>query len=284
MGEDPGPTLPPTASDNAARRHLLSYGEPTQPQPSQPQVTQPGQPAPGRHAARRHPPPETSPHQAPTHQAPTHQAPPHQAPTFRAAPHQASPSQAPTYYASPYQVPAYQPQDYRELEPGEVIRYGPGVPAKPRSQPSPAAEALWRTGRLPPPSGRHARLRRLLGTALTVLLLAASGAILYFRFHHAPFQVSGVSVSQQSATACGLDVTGKIVTNGAAGTISYQWVFRPGHRTPQPLSQSVLAGQRDVYVTVAVQGQGHGSAFQTVTLQVLGPNPQSASMGVIIRC
>jgi hypothetical protein len=124
----------------------------------------------------------------------------------------------------------------------------------------------------------------LLGTALTVILLAASGAILYFRFHHAPFQVSGVSVSQQSATACGLDVTGMIVTNGAAGTISYQWVFRPGHRTPQPLSQSVLAGQRDVYVTVTVQGQGHGSAFQTVTLQVLGPNPQSASMGVIIRC
>jgi hypothetical protein len=284
MGEDPGPTLPPAASDNAARRHLLSYGQPTQPQPAQPQVTQPGQPAPGRHAARRHPPPEAPPYQAPAYQASPSQAAPSQAAPSQASPSQAPTSQAPTYYASPYQVPVYQPQGYHELEPGEVLRYGPGVPTKPRSQPSLTAEALWRTGRLPPPSGRRVRLRRLLGTALTVILLAASGAILYFRFHHAPFQVSGVSVSQQSATACGLDVTGMIVTNGAAGTISYQWVFRPGHRTPQPLSQSVLAGQRDVYVTVAVQGQGHGSAFQTVTLQVLGPNPQSASMGVIIRC
>jgi len=207
--------------------------------------------------------------------------------------------QAPPYQAQQYQPHEYQPHEYlaqeynaheyQELEPGEVIRYGPGVPTKPGSQPSPTAEALWRTGRLPPPSRRRVRLRRFLGTALTVILLAASGAILYLRFHHAPFQVTGVSISQQPAsqqpaTACGLEVTGLIVTNGAAGTISYQWVFRPGHRTPQPLSQSVIAGQRDVYVTLAVQGQGQGSAFQTVTLQVLGPNTQSASMGVIIRC
>jgi hypothetical protein len=247
MGEDPGPTLPSAAG-------------------------------PGRHAARRHPPTE-----APLYQAAPHQASPHQASPYQAAPHQASPYQAAPYQAPQYQELGYQELGYPELEPGEVIRYGPGVPTKPGSQPSPAAEALWRTGRLPP-SRRRVRLRRFLGTSLTVVLLAASGAILYLRFHHAPFQVSGVSISQQSATACGLDVTGLIVTNGTAGTISYQWVFRPGHRTPQPLSQSVIAGQRDVYVTVSVQGQGHGSAFQTVTLQVLGPTTQSASMGVIIRC
>lgn len=240
-------------------------------QPAQPALpTQPAQPAhPGRHSARRHPPTEASPHQAPPRQA----SPAEASPLYRGQ----------RYEAQEYQALQQRAQAYQEPEPGEVIRYGPGVPVKPGGQPSQTAEALWRAGRLPP-SRRRVRLRRLLGTALTVILLAASGAILYLRFHHAPFQVSGVSVSQQSATACGLDVTGLIVTNGAAGTISYQWVFRPGHRTPQPLSQSVIAGQRDVYVTVSVQGQGQGSAFQTVTLQVLGPNTQSASMGVIIRC
>jgi hypothetical protein len=258
MGKDPGPTLPSAASDSAARRHLLSYGQPTQPQ-----VAEPGQPGPGRHAARRHPPTEAPPHQ----------------------PHE---YQAHEYQASPYQAHEYQPEEFQELEPGEVIRYGPGVPVKPGSQPSPAAEARWRTGRLPP-SRRRVGLRRFLGTALTVILLAASGAILFLRFHHAPFQVSGVSISQQPisqqpASACRLDVTGLIVTNGAAGTISYQWVFRPGRSVPQPLSQAVIAGQRDVNVTVAVRGQGHGTAFKTVTLQVLGPTAQSASMGVIIRC
>ena len=68
--------------------------------------------------------------------------------------------------------------------------------------------------------------------------------------------------------------TGRIATNGSAGTVSYQWLFRPQSQAPQPLSQSVVAGQGAVYVTVAVQGQGQGSAAQTVTLQVLGPRHQ----------
>jgi len=37
-------------------------------------------------------------------------------------------------------------------------------------------------------------------------------------------------------------------------------------------------------VTVAVEGQGHGSAPQTVTLQVLGPDRRTASTNVVISC
>ena len=74
-----------------------------------------------------------------------------------------------------------------------------------------------------------------------------------------------------------MEVTGRITTNGSAGTVSYQWLFRPDRQPPQPLSQSVVAGQDAVYVTVAVEGQGHGSASQAVTLQVLGPDPRTAS-------
>ena len=118
-------------------------------------------------------------------------------------------------------------------------------------------ERVWRPGRLPEPNRRPARLRRLAGSALTVILLAASGVVLYLRLHHAPIHVTGVVISQQTHTGCVVDVTGRITTNGSAGTVSYRWLFRPGQQAPQPLSQSVAAGQKAVYVTVAVEGQGH---------------------------
>jgi len=117
-----------------------------------------------------------------------------------------------------------------------------------------------------------------------VILLAAAGAVLWLRFHHAPFNVTGVAITQQAKTTCGVDVTGRISTNGSAGTVSYQWVFRPQTEAPQPLSQTVIAGQHAVYVTVAVEGQGHGSATQEVTLDVLGPGAGTASQRVSVRC
>jgi len=146
-----------------------------------------------------------------------------------------------------------------------------------------AAERIWRTGT----PGRHrrpARLRRLLGWALTVGLLAASGVILYQRFHHAPFHVTGVAILRQTPHGCGVDVVGRIDTNGSVGTVSYQWVFRPDAHPPQPLSQSVAAGQHAIDVTVAVEGEGQGTAERIVTLQVLGPDPMSAPTTVVLHC
>lgn len=167
----------------------------------------------------------------------------------------------------------------------EVVRHGPGVPVTPPAgQAGWTAERVWRTGHPPAPPRRPRRLRRLFGSALTVILLAASGLVLFLRFHHAPFHVTGVVISQQARTGCGVDVTGRITTNGPAGTVSYQWLIQPDQQTPQPLAQSVTAGQQAVYVTTALEGSGHGSASRTVTLQVLGPDPGSASTTVVIRC
>ncbi len=167
----------------------------------------------------------------------------------------------------------------------DVLRYGPGVPA---SQAGVAAESVWRTGHRPGPpprQGRLRRVRRVLGSALTVILLVVAGVVVWLRFFdHSAFHVTGVSIIQQTKTGCGVNVTGKIVTNGSAGTVSYQWVFQPQTQAPQPLSQTVTAGQHSVFVTVAVQGQGHGSATQKVTLDVLGPDPGSAPTEVTISC
>jgi hypothetical protein len=169
--------------------------------------------------------------------------------------------------------------------PSELVRYGPGVPAGTLAgRAGLTAEHVWRNKRPAGPSRPHARLGRLFGWALTVVLLAASGVLLYLRFHHATFQVTGIAITQQTANGCGVDVTGRITTNGSAGTVSYQWLFRPGLQPSQPLAQSVVTGQHAVYVTVAVEGQGQGSASQTVILQVLDPDPGSASATVSVRC
>jgi hypothetical protein len=195
----------------------------------------------------------------------------------------ADPSPGPATDVAPGHPPTYIPP--RTQPPSDIVRYGPGVPASvPASQAGPEAERVWRTGRLPKPSRRPLRLRRLFGSALTVILLAASGVVLYLHFRHAPFHVTGVEILKQTKNGCVDDVTGQITTNGAAGTVSYQWVFRPGQQAPQPLSQSVVGGQHALYVTAVVEGQGHGSASQTATLQVLGPAQRTASAPVIVRC
>jgi|SRR5690348_3481848 hypothetical protein len=172
--------------------------------------------------------------------------------------------------------------------PGGLTRYGPGVPATPAASASHAAERIWRSGhadqsprRTPPRPGRW---RGRAGAALTVILLAASAVILFMRFHHAPFHVTGVAIAPPTRNGCGVDVTAEVSTNGAAGTVSYQWLFQPEGQAPQPLSKSVAAGQDAAYVTVAVQGSGRGTATRTVTLQVLGPDVRSASIPVTLRC
>jgi hypothetical protein len=188
--------------------------------------------------------------------------------------------------AGPANPPSHPPTEaVPPRPPTEVVRYGPGVPATlSAGQAGQTAERVWRKGRPPAPPRRPRRLRRLLGSALTVILLAASGVVLYLRFHHPPFQVTEVAISRRMRTTCGVDVTGQITTNGAPGIVSYQWLFQPSRQPPQQQSQTVANGQHAVYVTAADEGNGHGSASQTITLQVLGPDPKSASTAVVIRC
>lgn len=173
-------------------------------------------------------------------------------------------------------------------EPG-VLRYGPGVPVSAAGAASGAAgavaESAWWTGSRTGPDPRRVRMRRRLSLALTVILLIAAGVVAWLRFFdHPAFGVTGVTIIRQVKTGCGMDVTGRIATNGSAGTISYQWAFQPQAQAPQQQDQSVVSGQHEVDVTVAIEGQGHGSATQAVTLDVLGPETGTASTRVTISC
>ncbi len=264
----PGPELPSGADDGEATRASLGH-EPVTPPPAADPANPP--PRPWWEAAR---------------------AARAEAVTQPPAADPANPPPQPSWEAAPTggaetvtRLPAADPANPSLQPSSDVVRYGPGVPVNvPASQAGLQAERLWHTGHLAEKPRRRGKLRRLLGSALTVILLAAAGVVLYLRFHHAPFHVTGVVISQQAKSGCGVDVTGRISTNGAAGTVSYQWVTRPERQPPHPLSEPVAAGQNPVYVTVPVKGQGHGSASETVTLQVLGPDTGSASTDVVVSC
>ena len=181
----------------------------------------------------------------------------------------------------------------------QIVRYGPGVPGPapgpapvpPAAVPSapgalaaPTAEEVWRHGLPGNGQRRPGPLRRWLSPALTVILLIASAVVIYTRLHHPPFGVTGVAITGVTS-GCTVDVTGRISTNGGAGTVSYEWTFQPQLIAPQPISQSVAAGQSAVSATAAIDGQQHGRLAQTVTLRVLGPGAgRAASARAVISC
>jgi hypothetical protein len=226
----------------------------------------------------------------PSHQPATY-IPPHQP-----AAAGGSPSHEPVTYIPAHQRPAAggtppppPPAQPPPSPPSELVRHGPGVPgAAAVSAAGVAAESVWRTGQRPgppPKSLRLRRLRRVLGSVLTVILLLAAAVVIYLRFFdHPSLKVAAVNITQQTHNGCAVDVTGRIATNGAAGTVHYQWVFQPQTQAPQPLAQSVVAGQHDIYVTIAVEGKGHGSATERVTLDLLGPGTGTAFTDVALTC
>jgi hypothetical protein len=182
-----------------------------------------------------------------------------------------------------YLVPRQRPPGDTLPRPN-VVRHGPGVPDVAAAG-SVRAQSAAPAGHQAGPGPGRIRRRRWFGAALAVILLTAAGMVGWLRFgDHPPFGVTGVAITGQAKAGCGVGVTGRIDTNGSAGTVSYQWVFRPRARTLRPVSQSVMAGQRAVYVTVTIEGQGHGTASQTVALDVLGPDPGTASTTVTISC
>jgi hypothetical protein len=264
------PQQPPT--------EVASPGPATDAAPAHP-ATEVAASGPTTDAAVAHPPTEVADSPAPANQAAGAPAPES---TVSAAPGQAA---GPGQQLAP---PAPLPSTADAMPPkpaAGIVRYGPGVPVVlPVSQGGRTAEHVWRGSQPPAPPPRSARLRRLGGSALTVALLIASGVILFLRFYHPSFQVTGATVSQHTAAGCRVDVTGRVTTNGSAGTVTYRWLFQPGGQQATTLNQSVSSGQHAVDVTAALEGSGQGTASQTAILQVLSPDRRTASTRVTLNC
>ena len=67
-----------------------------------------------------------------------------------------------------------------------------------------------------------------------------------------------------------------VSTNGAAGTLTYQWT-RPDATKGEVSSVRLPSGQRTLSTSLEFTFTGQGSAGGVATFQVLGPNPLSAS-------
>jgi hypothetical protein len=262
--------VPPLSPTEVEAHQAPAQGVPEHP------PTEVATPSPPAQAAAAHPPTEVASSADAAQAAPAHE------PTVTAPPGQAA---GPPHRAAP---PAPLSPAAGAMPPSPVagiVRYGPGIPVElPVSQGGRTAEHVWSGGPPPAPPRRSARLRRFGGMALPVILLAASGVVLFLRFYHPPFQVTGAAITQHTTTGCRVDVTGRIATNGAAGTVSYRWLFKPGGQQATTLRQSVTSGQHAVDVTVAVEGSGQGSATRTAVLQVLSPGARTASTRVALSC
>jgi hypothetical protein len=260
------PTLPPGEGGNGTKGVFSGREPATQPLPANPPTVDP--------------PTVDLPPQPATIMKPVQ-------PQAAGAPHEPV-TDRPRSGGGPTRPPSGAPSTAPSRSPSEVSRFGPGVPASAASAAGVSAESVWRTGQrpgAPPRQQRLRRVRRALGSVVTVVLLVAAGVVVWLRFFdHPSLGITGVAITGQTTSGCTVDVTGQIKTNGSGGTVSYQWVFQPQTQAPQPLNQTVVSGQHAVYVTVAVEGQGHGSAAQKVTLDVLGPGTGSAFTNVSLHC
>ncbi|WP_043630240.1 hypothetical protein [Nonomuraea candida] len=163
--------------------------------------------------------------------------------------------------------------------------FGPGIgAAEPRAETP--AERIWRAGReeaatVHRPGGRQARASRarrrrtVLATAVFAVIMA--GAILaWFRLGNAPeLAVKSINVVAPKKTqGCGsaVQITGTVVTNGAAGEIVYEW--------RKNLDKEVVKGtlrtkENQTSYTVPLRWtlEGRSSVKATATLRIVAPGP-----------
>lgn len=173
--------------------------------------------------------------------------------------------------------------------PGELLRFGPGVPVPAVTEDLSQAAAVWR-GEALVDDGAHARSRRrrrrLLGWLLPLLVLLVVLAILLWQRSGPQPTVNGASVtaSPQNVTCNGTaNINGTLHTNGASGTITYRWRRSDG-TISDTLRQQVTKGSADVHVVLLWSFNGKGTLHATATLEVLSPSPISAAADFTYTC
>jgi serine/threonine protein kinase len=79
-------------------------------------------------------------------------------------------------------------------------------------------------------------------------------------------------------------LTGRIVTNGRAGHLRYEW-FLPGERPSAPHERSLESGEAALDVTTSVTAARNGLTSAKAALRVLDPSPPSSTAASLsLRC
>lgn len=162
--------------------------------------------------------------------------------------------------------------------PGELIRFGPGVPQSIEPGTVPAAPGTAR------PSRR--RRRQSWTGALATLAVIAAAAVWWWLGHRGGLTVHEASVTAApSAVGCDatVDLAAEIATNGRSGVIRYQWRRNDGQVTAE-LTQAVNSGQHSATVHLRWAIAGNGDFAAVATLNVLSPKVISAAGGFTYHC
>ena len=169
--------------------------------------------------------------------------------------------------------------------PGELLRFGPGVPVPVEPADMSQATALWR-GEAEPPDNTRRRRRWLLSWLLPLLVLIAVIVILLWQRSGPSLAITNAAVTVASPTlTCDgtANVNAEMHTNGNSGTITYRWRRSDG-TVSDPLRQQVTRGSTDVHVVLLWSFHGQGSMNATATLEVLSPNQMTASATFTYSC
>jgi hypothetical protein len=202
-------------------------------------------------------------------------------------------SDQPTVYQPPVGRPAGQVTIYPRTDnrpvgpaPGEVRRFGPGVPSRAEPDMSRAA-SIWRGERQSGPDADRPRAGRTLTRwILPLAVLLAVLAVLLWRYSGTSIAVTGVSArAGQQTLGCGgtETVTGVLDTNGEEGTVTYRWQRSDG-TTSGTLQQHIAKGTSQSEVALLWSFNGTGTMHATATLEVLSPGSQSVSADFTYSC
>ncbi|MFJ9950075.1 hypothetical protein [Kitasatospora sp. NPDC091207] len=165
----------------------------------------------------------------------------------------------------------------RPFAPGELRRFGPGVP--------PRAAAVWH-GAAGPQAHQPPRPRRVRLLLLAVVLLLAVPAFLFWRFATPALAVAGVAVRTDPAgPGCGgtAVITAELETNGGAGTVRYRWLRSDG-TTSGEMAREIGSGAHRADLVLRWSFEGQGSLRSTATLEILAPAPRSAAVTFAYHC
>lgn len=121
------------------------------------------------------------------------------------------------------------------------------------------------------------RVTRVLSSLVTLVLLVAAAWTAWQWWQASQHKVTVTHVVVAPAhllnNQCNVqyDIVGTIITNGKAGTISYEWLRSDG-QSSGTLEQSVASGETSTTVHLYWKFTGKGSMTATATLHVLSPS------------